>query len=232
MISAPARRPGQVWLMLLLPPASLGTLIFSYLAARGLMPPTDPGSEAAVRAALPALIAANHLALFALLVWLLRRNGETLHDIGWSLAARRRTLVSELAVGLICGVGLYVLKEVAVDPLRQLLAGQRPTFTTLFNFRPSELDVALAAVATGLVFVEESIYRGYALTFLAGRRDTLSAVLITSLAFGLLHWGNGLDAIAFTSVWGLLLAGIFLWRRNLVAGTAAHALYNLLVLLT
>lgn len=33
-------------------------------------------------------------------------------------------------------------------------------------------------------------------------------------------------------IFGVLLAGIFIWRRNLVAGTAAHGLYNLLVLLT
>ncbi|MFW6088834.1 MAG: type II CAAX prenyl endopeptidase Rce1 family protein [Gemmatimonadota bacterium] len=38
--------------------------------------------------------------------------------------------------------------------------------------------------------------------------------------------------MVFASVWGVLLAGIFLWRRNLVAGTVAHALYNFMVLLT
>lgn len=231
MTLATSRRPAHVWLMLLLPPVSLGVLIFTYMAARGVAP-ADPATESAVRAALPAILAVNHLALFALLVGLLRLNGETLRDIGWSLARPGRTLAGELAIGLLCGLGLYLLKEVAVDPVRQLLGGQTPTFTSLFRFRPSELDVALAAAATGVVFVEESIYRGYALPFFAERWSTLAAVLVTSLAFGLLHWGNGLGAIAFASVWGGLLAGIFLWRRNLVAGTAAHALYNFMVLLT
>ncbi len=231
MTSASSRRPAHVWLMLLLPPASLGVLIFSYLAARGLSP-ADSATESVIRAALPAILAVNHLALFGLLVWLLRLNGETLRDIGWSLARPGRTLAGELAIGLLCGLGLYLLKELAVDPVRQLLVGQTPTFTSLFNFRPSELDVALAAAATGLVFVEESIYRGYTLPFFTERWGTLAAVLVTSLAFGALHWGNGLGAIVFASVWGVLLAGIFLWRRNLVAGTVAHALYNFMVLLT
>jgi membrane protease YdiL (CAAX protease family) len=217
--------------MLLLPPVSLGVLIFAYVAVRGLSP-ADPDTEAAIRGALPVILAINHLGLFGLLVWLLRRDGERLSDIGWSLARPGRRLASELIVGLLCGLGLYLLKELAADPIRQLVAGQSPTFTSLFNFRTAQLDVALAAAATGLVFVEESIYRGYALPFLAKRRGTLVAVLVTSLAFGPLHWGNGLGAILFASVWGMLLAGIFLWRRNLVAGTVAHALYNLMVLLT
>lgn len=225
------RRPLYVWLMLLLPPISLAALIFGYVMARGLSP-TDAATEAAVRAAIPAIIAVNHLALFALLVWLLRRSGETLRDIGWSLARPGRKLAGELAIGLLCGVGLYLLKELAVDPVRQLLAGQTPTFTSLFNFRPTELDLALAGAATAVVFVEESIYRGYALPFFARRWGTFAAVLVTSLAFGPLHWGNGLGAVVFASVWGVLLAGIFLWRRNLVAGTVAHALYNFMVLLT
>jgi len=218
-------------MMLLLPPATLATLIFAYAGARGLSP-ADPAAEAVVRGALPVLIAVNHLSLFGLLAWLLHRNDETLRDIGWSLARPGRRFASELVVGLACGLGLYLLKEVAADPIRQLLAGQNPTFTTLFDFRPSRLDVPLAAAATLLVFVEESIYRGYALPFLKERRGTVAAVAASSLAFGLLHFGNGLGAMALASVWGVLLCGIFLWRRNLVAGTIAHALYNFLVLLT
>lgn len=217
--------------MLLLPPVSLGALVFGYAALRGLSP-TDPATETAIRSALPVILAVNHLSLLALLIWILRRSSEGLGHIGWDLREAGRTPGRELLVGLLCGLALYLLKELVADPVRQLLAGDAPTFTTVFNFRPADLDVAMAAAATLLIFVEESIYRGFALPFLAERRGTVAAVAITSLAFGLLHWGNGLEAIAFTSLWGMLLAGIFLWRRNLVAGTVAHALYNLMVLLT
>jgi membrane protease YdiL (CAAX protease family) len=135
-------------------------------------------------------------------------------------------------VGLVCGLGLYLFKELAVDPVRQLVTGDRPTFTSLFAFRPGSLELGMAVAATTLVFVEESIYRGYALPFFEDRWGTLAAVIVTSAAFGLLHWGNGLEAIVITPFLGALLAGIFVWRRNLVAGTVAHALYNLAVLLT
>lgn len=140
--------------------------------------------------------------------------------------------MKEVGLGLACALGLYLFKELVVDPVDQLLAGDRPTFTSLFAFRPGSLEVGMAMAATLLVFVEESIYRGYALPFFEDRWGTLGAVLVTSAAFGLLHWGNGPEAIVVTAALGALLAGIFVWRRNLMAGTVAHALYNLAVSLT
>lgn len=85
---------------------------------------------------------------------------------------------------------------------------------------------------TTLVFIEESIYRGVAIPSLRARYGLAGAITISSILFGFLHWGNGLFAIGVTSVIGLLFATVFVWRRNLIVGTAAHALYNLLVLLT
>ncbi|MGD2069885.1 MAG: hypothetical protein PVI57_14535, partial [Gemmatimonadota bacterium] len=130
------RRPGSVWLMLLLPPVSLAVLIFGYVAVRGLSP-TDADTETAIRSALPVILAVNHLGLFGLLLWLLHRSGETLREIGWSLARPQRRLATEVALGLLCGLVLYLSKELAADPVRQLAAGQTPTFSTLFNFRPA-----------------------------------------------------------------------------------------------
>lgn len=226
-----ARSGKTVWTMLLLPPVLLGALVVAYAAARG-MSPADPGTEAAVRSAIPGILAVNHLLLFGLLVALLRRRGAGLADIGWSVGGGGCTVSREMAVGLACGLGLYLFKELAIDPVRQLVAGQTPTFTSLFRFRPGQLDVGWALAGTTLVFVEESIYRGFAIPFFEARRGTAWAVLVTSAVFGLLHWGNGLEAMLTTPFLGALLAGVFVWRRNLVAGTVAHALYNLCVLLT
>lgn len=225
-------RPGwQTWLLLVLPPITLGAVIVGYLAAAGLTP-GDPGAEESVRKALPYILGLNHVSLFAILLLLLRRNGERLSAIGWTTKGIGSSVARELAAGALCGLGLYLFKELAVDSVRALLAGHAPTFTSLFNFRPGSLDVPLAVAATSLVFVEESIYRGFALPSLRARYGTTWAVVITSVAFGLLHWGNGIGAILVTTIFGLLFAAVFLWRRNLVAATVAHALYNLAVLLT
>lgn len=226
-----ARSAKTVWTMLLLPPVTLGAFIFAFAALAGLSP-ADPGAEATIRSALGPIIIVNHLTLFALLWVLLRRSGEGFADIGWSVRGVDATLLREVAVGLICGLGLYLFKELAVDSVRALAAGNTPTFNSLFRFRPGSLEFGLTLAATTVVFVEESIYRGYALPFFEQRWGTLAAVAVTALAFGPLHWGNGWGAVINAVVFGVLLGGIFVWRRNLVAGTVAHALYNLAVLLT
>lgn len=217
--------------MLLLPPVTLGVFLFAYAALAGVSP-ADPGAEATIRSALGPILIVNHLTLFALLSILLRRDGETLADIGWSVKAVDSTLLREVAIGLSCGVGLYLFKEFAVDSVRALAAGNAPTFHSLFRFSVDSLEFGLTLAATTVVFVEESIYRGYAFPFFERRWGALAAVVVTALAFGPLHWGNGVGAVLNATVFGVLFAGVFIWRRNLVAGTAAHGLYNLMVLLT
>lgn len=219
-----------VWTFLVLPPLTLGLLIAVYMAAAGVAP-SDPGAEAIVRRALPYLLAINHLSLFALLVFVLKRAGESLEAIGWT-TPEGTSLGRELILGGACALGIYLFKELGIDSLEAVLAGRSPTFTSLFRFRPSSLDVALAVAATTLPFVEESIYRGFALARLEGRFGTTAAVVISSIFFGFLHWGNGPFAILATALIGALLACIFVWRRNLVVVTVAHALYNFAVLLT
>jgi membrane protease YdiL (CAAX protease family) len=222
-------RMGWVWAMLLVPPLLLGALIALYLGVSQI-DPSDPGTEAAVRRALPYILAVSHLSLFALLLVVVKRSRIRLEEIGWSL--RGSPIAVEIGIGLLGALGLYLFKEFAIDSVDALLRGRRPTFTSLFNFRWSELYVPMAVAATGLVFVEESIYRGFAIPGLMQRYGIVAAVAISSALFGLLHWGNGPFAIVSAAAFGLGFAGIFLWRGNLVAATVAHAGYNLLALAT
>jgi membrane protease YdiL (CAAX protease family) len=225
------RRMPQVWTMMLLPPALLAGLIAVYAALSGWRPDA-PGAQETLRPALPAILAVNHLTLFSLLVLLLRRNGETLSNIGWSARRVGSTLTREMAIGLICALALYLLKEFVFDSVQAILAGHAPTFMSLFRVHLRSDDVGWLLAGTTLVFVEESIYRGYALPFLRTRWGAVPAVAATSMAFALLHWGQGLRGMIHALFAGALLAGVFLWRRNMIAGTAAHAFYNLALILT
>lgn len=132
-----------------------------------------------------------------------------------------------------CWVGVVtaVIYFTTLSPLMQMF--QR----TLGDYVPAgELFPALSAsimpffLANVLLapFVEENLYRGYALTRLNGRFQSWAAIFISCLFFGLLHWTGGFWYILLTGfVAGGIFAGLFVWRGNIVAAYAAHLALNL-----
>lgn len=214
--------------MMALPALLLTLLIVAYVVAQG-----GQVQESRLRAVLPALILANHITVFAVLLAVLRREGRTLRDIGWRTDGTGwRGWGRALLLGLLAGLALYLFKELVLDSVRALLGGRPPTFTTLFRFGFRAEELPLLAVGTTLVAVEESVYRGYGLAALDARWGRGRALLAMAVLFGLLHWGNGVLAVAFTGVLGLGFAALYLWRRDLVVPFVAHALYNAMVILT
>ena len=218
-----------LWTMLLAPPLFLGVLIILYLIIKQL-DPSNPETETLLRLALPYILVVSHLSLFAILLFILNRSGIRLRDIGWNLD--QTSILNEIVIALVAAIGFYLFKEFAIDSVLAVINGNKPTFTSLFNFRWEDIYLPMALAATGLVFVEESIYRGFAIPSLMQKYGTVTSVVISSVMFGFLHWGNGLFAIASTAVLGAGFACLFLWRENLVAVTLAHAGYNILVLAT
>ena len=91
------------------------------------------------------------------------------------------------------------------------------------------LVVSLASIYVVSSFGEEVIYRGFLLnrfTDLLGdsRTATWVAVILSSLIFGLAHFGWGIVGVVQTTFMGLALAGsYFLFKRNLWVLVAAHA---------
>lgn len=217
---------GRALGMLALPAVMLTVVIVGYAASLG-----GTVDEAALRTALPYLIAGSHAVVFGVLLWVLRDEGRGLRAIGWRLDPGH-SLAVEVVLGVALAVSLYLVKELAFDSIRLLLDGARPTFTSLFRFRWNPSEAPMLVVATTFIVVEESVYRGYALQPLVDRLGGAVGLAIMGLLFGLLHWGNGGLAIVFTGVIGVVLGGVFLWRRTLTAVVVAHALYNALVIVT
>lgn len=212
--------------MLALPAVVLTVLLAGYVGARG-----DAVDEASLRAVLPYLIAVNHTMAFGVLVWLLRREGRTLWGIGWRLDPGQ-SLWREVLWGLGLALAVYVLKEVGFDSIRALAAGNRPTFTSFFRFGWTPSELPLLAVATTLIAVEESVYRGYGLEPLVRRLGKSGGLVVMGMLFGLLHWGNGALAVLFTGAIGVIFGAFFLWRGTLPAVVVGHAVYNAMVILT
>lgn len=212
--------------MLALPAVLLTVLIVGYVGWHG-----GAVEESSLRAALPYMIAANHAVVFLVLLWALRREGRGLADIGWRLGSGQ-SLWREVLWGLALALAVYLVKELAFDSVRAGLAGNRPTFTSLFRFGWTPSELPLLAVATTFIVVEESVYRGYGLEPLVRRLGTGGGLVLMGVLFGLLHWGNGGLAIVFTGTIGVIFGAFYLWRRTLPAVVVGHAVYNALVILT
>lgn len=210
-----------------LPAGLLTVLIVGFVIAQG-----GVAEEAELRRVLPYLIILNHSVVFAVLLVVLRREGRRLSDIGWRRDPRAPGLAGAVMAGILAGLALYLFKELVLDSAQALQSGNRPTFTSLFRFSIDRAELPLLAVATTLVAVEETVYRGYGLAALDVRWGRVRALVAMAVLFGLLHWGNGVLAILFTGTLGLGFAGLFLWRRSLIVPLTAHIVYNALVILT
>lgn len=172
----------------------------------------------------------SHSLIFLILYKYLRKNQLGLKDIYWKLNSEQ-TWWKEIVFGLILGLILYLFKEFVIDSMRALANGNQPTFRSLFNFNFNSAKW-YPLIITPLVFVEESVFRGFTYRAFKGRYSTISILIISSLFFGLIHVGNGLDALIFTTIMGGLFFGIFLSSKNLWRPYFAHMLYNILIIFT
>ena len=74
---------------------------------------------------------------------------------------------------------------------------------------------------------EELVFRGYMHTFLSRHTESpLAIVLISSMAFDLIHWSLGLYAVAITSTIGAVFMVAYLKTRSLPAIMRAHFAIN------
>ncbi len=77
-------------------------------------------------------------------------------------------------------------------------------------------------------FGEELAYRGYALSALAlATGSAVPALILTSVAFGMLHSYQGLLGVARTGVVGLMMGAVFVYTGSLWPTVFAHTLIDL-----
>jgi uncharacterized protein len=160
----------------------------------------------------------------------LRAEGITWRQLPWRPPAGR-SVRGEVGTGVVAGVLLAVVYLTGLSPL--MVWAQRDLGDYV---PPGELLASLGGslapffVANVLLapLVEESLYRGYALPRLMARYRTSTAVVISCVGFGLLHWAGGVWYIVLTGAGaGGLFAGLFARRANLVVTFSAHLALNL-----
>ena len=141
-----------------------------------------------------------------------RRKGLTLRTLGWSLP-RNKTAVIGLSLVVALLYSAYALQ------IPQVKAN-----VTELSF----LKLWGVLVAVPAALIEEIIFRGYVMARLQQVKITpMVQVLLTAVAFGLLHLGFGFMGILCTFVVGLALGGLYLLgQRSLWGPVLCHGVIN------
>ena len=220
----------RVWVMLIIPPLLILFLIFTVSMYFGFVSQGDPHVIGeGISASIPYVLVANHVILFLILLGVLRADGMTLGDVGWRLA-EGQTWGREILIGLGAGLVFALVQQVILLPLTdwaQRTFGDVVAGGDVSTSIESALLVAFFGSVILAPLVEESLYRGYAITRLSQRYSVVWAVVISALFFGPLHWAQGIWPMLRTIVTGgVILSGMFLWRRNLIGAIIVHFVLN------
>jgi membrane protease YdiL (CAAX protease family) len=170
----------------------------------------------------------HDLALLALVLYLVWRNGEPFTSIGLNLKEKWRELFLGLAlfVPFFLGVGLI---ERLLRSLGYLIPKGPPAYLT-----PSGAGQFLLAFALLIVVAvtEEVIFRGYFILRLESvLRNSGVAVLLSALVFSIGHGYQGPGSVIAIGLMGIFFGLIYLWRRNLIAPIVIHFLQNFLAMI-
>jgi membrane protease YdiL (CAAX protease family) len=172
-----------------------------------------------------ALSLADTVLLLSLIVFLLVRRGERPASVFFGAASPAREaaagalslpLVMIIVVTLTLAIRLWApsLHNVPQNPLENLLGSQAGLLMFL----------VVVIVAGG---VREELQRAFLLhRFRSDLGRPWMGVIITSLAFGLGHTLQGLDAAVITGALGALWGTMYLVRGSAVAPMVSHSLFN------
>lgn len=168
------------------------------------------------------------LALLALILFFIWRNGETLPRLGWTW----RTFWLEVIIGL----GLFIpftLSAGALEQALEQLGLTAPPTVPSFLMPAGAGQLVLALLLVAVVAVaEETIFRGYLiLRFNKVTRSLPAAVAIATGIFALGHGYEGSAGLTTVAYMGLVFALVYIWRRSLVAPMILHFLQDLLGIL-
>jgi membrane protease YdiL (CAAX protease family) len=199
-----------VFLFLIVP-----SLAFSFFAAQ----------QSAGFALTAAATILRDLALLALILFFVWRNGETLHRLGWT----PRNFWLEAGIGL----GLFIPFTLSTGLLEQALERlglTAPPAPPSFLMPSGAGQIVLAFFLVAVVAVaEETIFRGYLiLRFNKVTRSLVAAVVIATGIFALGHGYEGSAGLTTVAYMGLVFAVVYIWRGSLVAPMILHFLQDFL----
>ena len=213
-------RGAPVWLMLMAGPVLFVLAIIAvsvWVGAQGI-PPEQIGAVVPLYA--PHILLGVLAALAVLVLWRLPMRQL------WAWPEGSRP-AGDAALGALVGVALAVAYLSVLAPAMTILQRDIGDYVppgSVLAAVSGNLWLFLVANVLLAPWVEETIYRGHAMTRVSAR-----AVVLSCLAFGALHWTGGLWYMVLTAlVAGGAFAALRVARGGLMAPFAAHLTLNLI----
>ena len=163
---------------------------------------------------------ANDLALFALIVFFLWRNGEGDARIGLTW----KNGWSDVILGVFLFSVVFIVAGF-LDAFLRRLGFSGPSTAMMKELMPRGMWQVLLGVVlvTVVALAEETIFRGYLIHRLSNLTGSMvAAVIISSVIFALPHVYEGVAGAITVGVMGLMFALVYVWRGSLVAPIVAH----------
>jgi membrane protease YdiL (CAAX protease family) len=204
----------------------LTSLVFSFMFVK--FHKDYAAASTAVSNAMPYVLMVNHTIIFLILLYFLNKDNLSLRDIGFKLEKGFPSAIFQIIMGIGSGGIIYGISHYIFDPLILHFGFHSGTFNPGKNFPLVAFFVGTTLFAG---IVEESVYRGYALTLLEKKFNKSLALFISSFFFSLIHFGLGFEGILNAFFVGFLLGVLYFWKRNLILNAVAHAAFNVIDLL-
>lgn len=169
------------------------------------------------------------LALVSLIAFFLWRNREPISRLGWTI----RSAHKEIALGVALFIPLLAITSYLDNLLRAagLSTLPKPLAGFLTPAGPGQFVLAFVLVAVVAV-AEETIFRGYLILRLQSLTGSAAAAAVLSaIIFCFGHGYEGAAGVITVGVMGLAFAGVYLWRRSLVAPIVMHFLQDFLAII-
>ena len=159
---------------------------------------------------------------FLVVLWLIHTKKMRVSEFGLTTQATPSFFVVFLLVALVGTIidqhGYQLIARLpGYSPLCRM-----PTITSpVWNW----IDLTLGLLLVGIF--EELIFRGYMHTFISRyTKSSFAIVVISAVAFGLIHWSLGLHDILITSAIGAVFMIAYLRIRSLPAIMLGHFMVN------
>lgn len=218
------------WINLILAPLwfLLFIIIFSvYFSVNGVSEIEIPNK---ITENTPTLILIIQLCLLFTLLITSKKDGFNIFKNGWF--ADKNELIKDIFGGIGTGIVLAVAYIFLFSPMQKYLqiniGDYVPAGETMTALGKQTIIFFIANVIFA-PFVEESLYRNYALSSFLGKYSKTKSVVFSIIMFGLLHWLGGFWYMLMTGIIvGLPFALITINRKNIIWVFVAHFTLNLI----